>query len=104
MLMEKTGVADFTIRDRRTGKERPVRLRDHLTPLQIKMMATQPDLLRSFARTLARQEGAGVTVHADALVSLNGRPLRPLIDPRVDLAAERLPATWILPLPDAPPP
>jgi vitamin K-dependent gamma-carboxylase len=104
MLMEKTGVADFTVRDRRTGKERPVRLRDQLTPLQIKMMATQPDLLRSFARTLARQEGPEVTVHADVLVSLNGRPLRPLIDPRVDLAAEHLPATWILPLPDAAPP
>ena len=87
MLMEKTGVADFTVRDRRTGKERPVRLRDHLTPLQIKMMATQPDLIRSFARALAHQEGAGTAVHAEVLVSLNGRPLRPLIDPRIDLAA-----------------
>jgi vitamin K-dependent gamma-carboxylase len=104
MLMEKTGVADFTVRDGRTGQARPVRLRDHLTPLQIKMMATQPDLIRDFARALARQEGPGTAVHADVLVSLNGRPLRRLIDPAVDLAAPRLPATWILPFHDEAPP
>jgi vitamin K-dependent gamma-carboxylase len=104
MLMEKTGIADFTVRDLRTGKRWPVRLLDHLTPLQIKMMSTQPDLIRDFARTLACKEGPGVAVHADVLVSLNGRPLRPLIDPRVDLSAPHLPPGWILPFPGDPPP
>ena len=104
MLMEKTGVADFTLRDLRTGQRRPVRLLDHLTPLQIKMMSTQPDLIRDFARALARKEGPGVAVHAEVLVSLNGRPLRPLIDPQVDLAAPDLPPGWILPFRDEPPP
>ncbi len=104
MLMEKTGVADFTLRDRRTGKRRPVRLRDHLTPLQIKMMSTQPDLIRDFARALARKEGPGVAVHAEVLVSLNGRPLRPLVDPEIDLAADQLPPAWILPFHNDPTP
>ena len=43
----------------------------------------------------------GVEVRADVQVSLNGRPLRPLIDPRVNLAAESeglRPKPWILPL------
>lgn len=102
MLMEKNGVADFTLRDRRTGAERPVRLADWLTPLQIKMMSTQPDLIRAFARILAadaRRAGHEVAVHADVLVSLNGRPPRRLIDPAADLAAEALPPGWILPAP-----
>jgi hypothetical protein len=99
MLMEKTGVAELTIRDRATGQERPVRARDHLTPLQVKMMSTQPDLIRQFARHLAGQErsqGRQVAVFGDVLVSLNGGPARRLIDPAVDLAAPTLPAGWIL--------
>ena len=40
-----------------------------------------------------------MSVRADAWLSLNGRPARPLIDPTVDLAAEPLRLTgqsWIL--------
>ena len=102
MLMEKTGVADFTLRDLRTGQQRPVRLRDHLTPLQMKMMATQPDMIRDFASMLARREGPGIAVHADVFVTLNGRPARRLVDPEVNLAAPDLPAGWILPFQDDP--
>lgn len=102
MLMEKTGVADFTTRDRRTGAERPVRVSEYLTPLQAKTMSTQPDLLRDFARLVragAAAEGRDVAVFADVLVSLNGRPPARLIAAGVDLAAESLAPGWILPLP-----
>jgi vitamin K-dependent gamma-carboxylase len=104
MLMEKTGDAEITIRDPGSGRPQPLRLRDHLTPLQIKTMSTQPDLLRAFARALARRAGPGAAVHADVLVSLNGRRPRRLVDPTVDLAAPSLPPGWILPGPDEPPP
>lgn len=110
MLVEKNGAAEFTLRDRATGAERPVRVRDRLTPYQVKAMATQPDLVLDFARLLAdeeRRRGRDVAVFADVLVSLNGRPPRRLVDPAVDLARERdgLGAKrWILPGPtDAPP-
>jgi vitamin K-dependent gamma-carboxylase len=107
MLMEKTGVAELTVRELPSGRERPVPLREHLTPLQVKMMSTQPDLILSFARALAvqeRRQGREVAVFADVLVSLNGRPARRLIDPTVDLAARdhRLPDGWILAREDPP--
>lgn len=65
-------------------------------------MITEPELILAFAHELARRTGIpGVEVRADVQVSLNGRPFRPLIDPRVDLAAEEEglgPKPWILPL------
>jgi len=99
MLMEKNGVAEFIVRDRLTGARLPVRLRDHLTPLQIKMMSTQPDLIRDFARRLAeqtRQQGRAMAVEADVLVSLNGRPPQRLIDLSVDLGGDLEGVDWIL--------
>ena len=67
-------------------------------------MATQPDMVLAFARDLSRDYGArvghAVEVRSRVLVTLNGRPSRPLVDPAVDLA--RLPddvaaSAWLLP-------
>jgi hypothetical protein len=69
-------------------------------------MVTAPDLILAFAHVLAERTGLpGVEVRADVRVSLNGRPPRPLIDPRVNLAAESdgfLPKRWSLPLEESP--
>lgn len=105
MLIEKTGVVDFTLVDRATGRRHPVRTRDYLTPQQEKAMAAQPDLLLAFAHHLARtqrERGRDVAVVADSLMSLNGRPPARLVDPALDLGQtpETLgPRRWILPLP-----
>jgi hypothetical protein len=53
-----------------------------------------------------RHEIAGTPprIYADAWVSLNGRPPAQLIDPTVDLAAQRQALgtpSWILPSPDS---
>lgn len=90
MLMEKFGEATMRVTDIATGATRQVDPRSYLTPLQYRMMTTQPDMILQFARWLARHEtvrGAGeVEVRADVVVSLNGRPPRRLIDPAVDLS------------------
>jgi vitamin K-dependent gamma-carboxylase len=105
MLIEKTGSVEFTVVDRRTGRREVVRNREHLTPVQEKAMAAQPDLLLTFAHHLARHhraQGKEVAVQADAWVSLNGRPPARLVDPTMDLSQveEGLgPRRWILPLP-----
>lgn len=107
MLVEKTGWAEFTLRDPKTGATRLARPRDELTPFQIKMMSTQPDMLVAYARHLAdRAEARGETrpeVHADVEVVLNGRPPAPFVDPRVDLAAVSdgpfSARRWLLPAP-----
>ena len=108
MLMEKTGQVDFRVVDDRSGKSWVVSPRERLTPLQHRMMSTQPDMILSFAHHLAEewkdQGFADVSVYADAWASLNGRPRQRLVDPEVDLSTERegwAPKTWIVPLEDS---
>jgi vitamin K-dependent gamma-carboxylase len=111
MVMEKSGVADFLVRDPDTGREWRVAATDHWTRYQASMMATQPDMILEAAHVIAaEQRRRGVArpeVRADVMVSLNGRPAARLIDPAVDLAAERFaltPHRWILPAPSSDPP
>lgn len=74
-------------------------------------MSGQPDLILQLAHHIGQEyqdEGyEAVEVRADAFVSLNGRPPRPMIDPRVDLMEVDdgvAHADWILPGPDEAPP
>jgi hypothetical protein len=105
MLIEKTGQVEYEVRS--TGPARRFRVypRRELTPLQYRMLSTQPDMIQDYALHLARRyRHAGlrdVRVHAHAWASLNGRPAQRLIDPAVDLAAAPrtlAPARWIVPL------
>lgn len=90
MAMEKVGMATFRLREPATGEAWIAEPRTELTPLQNRMMATQPDMIADYARHLAaeaRRAGHGdVEVRADVYVSLNGRPSRRFIDPGADLA------------------
>lgn len=107
MLMEKTGQVDFRVVDDQSGKRWVVSPKESLTPLQHRMMSTQPDMILSFAHHLAdawtRQGYADVSVYADAWASLNGRPRQRLVNPEVDLSKERegwARKSWIVPLND----
>ncbi len=93
------------------GSRHPVEVDDHLARWQSLRMATRPHMVHQFARHLAelwRAQGyERVQVFADVRAALNGRPLRRLVDPRVDLGAQPrslLPAAWILPLEEPLPP
>ncbi len=106
MLMEKAGYAQFTVKDT-TGKQVIVNNAQFLTPLQEKMMATQPDMLLQYAHLLrdhyARQGFKNATVYVDSYVALNGRLGKPLVNPTTNLAGERdsfTPKSWITPLDD----
>jgi vitamin K-dependent gamma-carboxylase len=110
-VMEKSGVADFLVRDPDSGREWRVAATDYWTRYQAAMMATQPDMILEAAHVIAAdQRRRGVArpeVRADVMVSLNGRPAQRLIDPAVDLAAEPFaltPYRWILPAPSSDPP
>jgi vitamin K-dependent gamma-carboxylase len=105
MLVEKAGQVEFTVLADADDRRYVVYPRQLLTPLQYKMMSTQPDMIQQFARHLQRtfqaQGHERVRVYADAWASLNGRPRQRLIDPGVDLASEPWslrPKRWILPL------
>ena len=105
MLIEKAGAAFFYARDDQ-GREREVDLNAFLTPNQIKMMATQPDLLIQTAQWIERrdaEDGLGTeAVRAEVWVSLNGRRSQLFIDPFVDLTEVQdgpgQARHWVLPM------
>ncbi|MEM8953054.1 MAG: HTTM domain-containing protein [Verrucomicrobiota bacterium] len=89
--------------------ETPVKvdLSEFIDGRQYSAMRYRPEMILQTAHWIAdRVESEGYprpTVNVVATAGLNGRPLSPLIDPRVDLATvERglLPADWILPMQD----
>ena len=107
MLMEKLGQVQFKVVDAATGRAWLVNNGEHLSVLQEKMMATQPDMMLQFAHYLRayyiRQGVRNPQVYADAYVSLNGRLGQVYIDPTVDLARQAEgfgPKPWILPFND----
>lgn len=104
MLMEKAGNITFYVKNPATGHEIEVNNREYLTPLQEKMMATQPDMILQFAHFLASEwEKKGLEspeVRADSYVSLNGRSSQRYIDPTADLSKIKdsfAPKDWLLP-------
>lgn len=104
MLMEKTGHITFYIKNPETGKELEVENRRYITPLQEKMMATQPDMILQFAHFLAGQyQQQGIEnpeVRADSFVSLNGRRSQRFFDRQIDLCKLNdsfAPKNWLLP-------
>jgi hypothetical protein len=103
MLMEKAGYAQFTITDGQ-GKQMIVDNKDFLTPLQEKMMATQPDMILQYAHILydyySKHGFKSPQVYVDSYVTVNGRLGKPLIDPRTNLALQKESFShkpWILP-------
>lgn len=102
MLVEKAGYAQFTVRDAQ-GRSIEVRNSDFLTPVQEKMMSTQPDLMLQYAQFIQQYyEAQGVSsqgVYASVFVTMNGNGSRPFIDSSVNLAAQSdgwAPKPWIL--------
>lgn len=107
MLMEKAGTAFFYVRDKNTGKEIEISNQEYLTPMQEKMMATQPDMLLNFAHYLEQEyikKGfENPEVLAESYVTLNGKASRLLVDKSTVLSAEKdnlKPKSWIIPLPE----
>jgi hypothetical protein len=103
MLMEKTGYAQFVVKDTETGKTIGVNNNDFLTRNQEKMMSTQPDFLLQYAHILyTHYQKMGIKdpqVYATVYVGMNGRRSRLYIDSTVDLAKEKdlfRHKTWII--------
>jgi hypothetical protein len=110
-LRTKDGEAFFHLYSPSAGLKWVVDPLLHLSDYAYERMSTHPDMILQYAHRLAdekRREGhPDIEVRVDAKVSLNGRPLRPLIDPTVDLAQiprTLAPATWVLPLTEPLPP
>jgi len=99
MLMEKGGVAIFKVGDSSFSGEIEIMNSDYLTPVQEKMMSTQPDMILQFAHHLRNEyKGKTIEIHGkkftfndpivkvESYVTLNGSGTRPFVDPNVNLA------------------
>lgn len=90
MVAERAAVAELRVVDEE-GHPETIDPADYLSPLQVRMMAAEPDLLVQFAHYLreeAAARGERVEVHAEVWAAINGHPSARLVDPAIDLAAE----------------
>ncbi len=111
MVREKNGSVTYLVRQKETGRVWHVPPRDYVNRVQEREMSSQPDMILQLAKHVGRDfeaRGHGpVEVRVDALASLNGRRLAPLIDPAVDLLQVQdgiARASYITKSPEAPPP
>ncbi|MDB9720255.1 HTTM domain-containing protein [Winogradskyella sp.] len=91
MLRAKSGNTSFYVIDQATNNAIPIKLDNYLTKKQQRSVTTKPDMIWQFAQHLKEdfaKQGTNVKVYARAYVSVNGKPSKQLIDPKVDLANE----------------
>ncbi len=104
MLMEKAGYSQFTVAYPEQNKFIEVFPKDYLTPVQEKMMNTQPDMILQFAHFLRDEyeikHGEAPQVFVESYASVNGKGSRPFVDPNINLSAINRGyqnKTWVLP-------
>ncbi len=104
MLRSKSGRVIYRVENKDTGERLNVNLNDYLSTKQKRSASTKPDVIWQFAQHLKQkfnEEGQDVAVYVSCKVSINGKPFKTLIDPKVDLAnVEWQPfkhSSWILP-------
>lgn len=104
MLRTKRGNTSFVVVDKETNTSTRINLDDYLSKKQQKTVSTKPDVIWQFAQHLKKdyaQKGIDIEVYVRAFVSVNGKPSKQLIDPKVDLARVKWHPfkheEWILP-------
>ncbi|MFD2915076.1 HTTM domain-containing protein [Psychroserpens luteus] len=104
MLRSKSANTSFSIVDKATQVKTQVKLEDYLTKKQIRSVSSKPDVMWQFAQRLKSvyaEKGMDIEVYVKAYVNVNGRPSKPFIDSKVDLANEKWSPfkhhDWILP-------
>lgn len=88
MLRVKGGATYFTVLDKATNKRTRIKPQDYLSKRQLRTIRTKPDVIWQFAQRLKKEyaeKGQDVAVFVNCRVKVNGRKLRQLIDPKVDL-------------------
>ena len=107
MLIEKTGYTTFKVVDNSSNKFQLIDNMEFLTPFQEKQMSFQPDMILEYAHylgdTFKKRGFNDVSVFADSYVTLNGRPSKRFIDPKVDLYKQKNDLKhkiWIIPIKD----
>ena len=103
MLRSKAGIINYKVVNKATGIATKVKLDDYLTPKQKRIASTKPDVIWQFAQKLKeiyKKNGIDISVFVDSKLSVNGKPYKQFINPKVDLAAIKWDAfkhnDWVL--------
>ena len=90
MLRSRSGKIQFKVLNHENNESKIINLDDYLTRKQKQKIAAYPDFIWQFAQHLKKEyalKGKNISVFAqNSKVSINGRPYRAFIDPKVDLA------------------
>lgn len=105
MLRTRAGKIRFKVVNNDNGAAYMVKLRDHLSKKQLRKIAAYPDFIWQFSQYLKQEQkkkGNSVSVYAvNSKVSINGKPYKAFIDPKINLANESWDHfghhEWILP-------
>ena len=104
MLRSKSGQTNYRVVNIKTKKSSIVNMSEFLTKKQTRLASSKPDIIWQFSRHLKnvyKEKGEDIQVFVDAKVSVNGRPYKRLIDPKVDIANAKwnyfTHNNWILP-------
>lgn len=100
LLIEKSGVAIFTVRDAATGRESEIDNKTYLTDKQEFMMQTQADFMIVYAHFLAEEYKAkgyaAPQVFVRSRVAINGGRSQPFFRDSIDLAVISAAGDWRL--------
>jgi len=97
MLRSRSGDIKFKVVNKKTGESSNVNLVDHLTKKQSRRIGSYPDFIWQFAQRLKKgysENGKDISVYVTSEVSVNGKPFREFIDPKVDLANTKWNYFW----------
>ena len=104
MLRSKGGSSSFKVVEKGTSDTIYIDKKNYLSRKQMRAINSKPDMIWQFAQYLKKdyaRNGKDIEVYVEGKVSVNDRPFTPLVDPKVDLAAEKWDHfkhhSWILP-------
>ncbi|MEW4923612.1 HTTM domain-containing protein [Algibacter sp. 2305UL17-15] len=104
MLRAKNGIVTYSVLDKNSGEKTTINLDDYLTRKQQRGASTKPDVIWQFSQHLKKDfeaKGKDVGVYVDCRVSVNGKPLKRLINQDIDIASVPWQplkhSDWILP-------
>lgn len=104
MLRGKSGRIAFKVVEKGTSDTIYIDKNEYLSRKQLRAIPTKPDMIWQFSQRIEEEyaeKGKQVEIYAEGKISVNGGPYKPLIDPKVDLAAEKWQHfqhhDWILP-------
>ncbi|WP_338375873.1 HTTM domain-containing protein [uncultured Flavobacterium sp.] len=87
MLRQKSGYIQFKILDIDTKKTTSYYYNKNLSYKQVNALATKPDFIWQYCQRIKKEyEGKNISIFIDCKNSINRKPYRTLIDPKLDFA------------------